>query len=580
MNCPTCGYENRPNARFCHRCGASLPATADYATKQLPRPAVVHSNLPETGPLPDLSSAFAPLPEGALLRQGRYAVIGIVAAQNGANAYVVEDAVPVRLCANCHAAVANPDERFCDSCGAELTGNEFLRLRYSARENANPQAFTTQAQLLQMQLAHAGLLLPHDTFVEAPYGPPRSYLIEAESSPPLATSLPTPQELNKVLTWGITLAQAMAYLHRHRVAIRDVTLDHVALDNKQAYWRQWYTAAVIPPDAEPDAADVFAQDVTGLANVLFYLAVGQPQQAAPVALPEPVKKLFAHALSTPGKFATAAEFAAALEAVLQEIRRPTSVNLVAGRRTDVGQVRSLNEDSMLTVETSAVYRSVSVPVGLYVVADGMGGHDAGDVASSLTVRTIAQVTAQEIQIPAATGQPLPEPGDWLKKAAQAANHTVYEEGRAASSDMGNTLVMALMVGDMATIANVGDSRAYLLSPTGITQITVDHSLVERLVATGQITREEAHVHPQRNVVYRVIGDKPRVDADIFERRLAPGEALLLCSDGLSGMVPDEETWRIWRASASPQAACDRLVEAANQAGGEDNITVIIVQVAA
>jgi protein phosphatase len=132
---------------------------------------------------------------------------------------------------------------------------------------------------------------------------------------------------------------------------------------------------------------------------------------------------------------------------------------------------------------------------------------------------------------------------------------------------------------MATLANIGDSRAYLLKPEAIVQVTVDHSLVERLVATGQITPEEAANHPQKNVIYRVVGDKPRVENDIYEQRLVPGEALLLCSDGLSGMVPDEQMWQIWRTSTSPQEACDRLVEAANEAGGEDNITAVIVQVA-
>jgi protein phosphatase len=167
----------------------------------------------------------------------------------------------------------------------------------------------------------------------------------------------------------------------------------------------------------------------------------------------------------------------------------------------------------------------------------------------------------------------------MVSATRAANQDVYDQRKVADSDMGTTLVMALVIGDTATIANVGDSRAYLLTQDKIAQITTDHSLVERLVATGQITRVEAAHHPQRNVIYRVIGDKPRTDIDTFEQRLAPGEALLLCSDGLSGMVSDDQMWLIWHTSTSPQEACDRMVEAANQAGGIDNITVVIVQIA-
>jgi len=253
------------------------------------------------------------------------------------------------------------------------------------------------------------------------------------------------------------------------------------------------------------------------------------------------------------------------------------LTFLVGYRTDVGQERSLNEDSLLALDLVSVYRSVSVPVGLFVVADGMGGHEAGDLASQLTVQTIARHSLEHIFARAAASEPLPDAGRWLTAAAQAANRVVHAQRQSAGTDMGSTLVMALLVGNVATIANVGDSRAYLLNGSGIHQITTDHSLVERLVATGQITQEEASRHPQRNVIYRVIGDRATVETDLFERRLSAGEALLLCSDGLSGMLPDKAIWEIWKTSTSPQEACDRLVQAANQAGGEDNITVIIVQ---
>jgi len=226
-----------------------------------------------------------------------------------------------------------------------------------------------------------------------------------------------------------------------------------------------------------------------------------------------------------------------------------------------------------------VFRSASLPVGLYVVADGMGGHEVGDVASRRAVEAVAQQAVAEVLAQATLGGPLPDARQWLAAAAQNANRVVHDQRKAAGTDMGTTLVMALLVGSTATVANVGDSRAYLLKDDSIVQITTDHSLVERLVATGQITPEEAVDHPQRNIIYRVIGDKPRVEVDLFEQLLAPAEALLLCSDGLSAMVPDERIWQVWRSSVSPQDACDRLVEAANDAGGEDNITVVIVQAA-
>ncbi len=588
MICPNCGYENRSDARFCHRCGAAFPVqdpaptVPQQPTKPLPRSSTPQSHssvsLPGTRPLPGASIAFAPLPEGALLHDGQYVVREVRTTDEQLNVYLVEDSTPIRLCANCQASTADPQERFCFFCGADLSGVEPLYLPYLMRESTDEQAFAVEAQLLGVRLEHPGLLLPRDVFAEAPYGPLRRYLVEPEFSPPLANSLPVPQELHRVLEWGVSLAQALDYLHRHQVTLRETDLNHIAVEGNRARWAHLGTATVVPPEARSTAASTFAQDVMGLANALFYLAAGQLHHASQVALPESVVAFFAQALSSPQGFADAATFGAALEAVWAELRRPASVNLVVGRRTDVGQERSLNEDSLLTLDSLPVFRSIGVPVGLYVVADGMGGHEAGDTASQLTVRAVAQMAVAEVLAPAATGEPLPEAGEWLAAAAQAANRAVYEQRKAAATDMGTTLVMALFVGDTATIANVGDSRAYLLRQEGITQITTDHSLVERLVATGQITPKEAADHPQKNVIYRVIGDKSQAEADLFEQRLALGEALLLCSDGLSGMVPDEQIWHIWRTSTSPQEACDRLVEAANQAGGEDNITVVIVQV--
>jgi serine/threonine protein phosphatase PrpC len=275
----------------------------------------------------------------------------------------------------------------------------------------------------------------------------------------------------------------------------------------------------------------------------------------------------------------AQEFSQRLEAELQRMRRPSSISLIVGQKTDVGQVRTLNEDSLLTLQTTPVYRSKSRPTGVFVVADGMGGHDAGDVASQLTCNIIGEGTLADIMPAATQAKSLPDPSSWLEEITRAANQAVYEQRQAAHSDMGTTLTMALVSGDTATIANVGDSRAYHLTPEAITQITTDHSLVERLVAAGQITQAEAVDHPQKNVIYRVMGDRAKVDVDIFDQKLGVEEGILLCSDGLSGMIADDEIWHIWKTSYSPQEACDRLVEEANRAGGEDNITVLIVQAA-
>jgi serine/threonine protein phosphatase PrpC len=591
MKCSKCGYENRETAQFCQGCGTALPTSpassrsgsrrrARKETRPIvPQPPAQHPTVPMSGtrPLANASVAFASLPEGALLHDGRYVVSELYSGGDQLNIYMVKSFEPARVCTNCQTETSNLDDRFCSSCGADLSAIAPAYLRYRVRESANVHAFAAEALLLEMQLAHPGLLLPHDVFMESPYGSLRQYLVEQELIPPLATSLSVPQQLIRVLEWGASLAQAMDYLHRHQIALREASLDQIAVSGKKAQWARLNRAYIIPPEVRSTAESFFTEDVRQLAEALSYLATG-PQRATPGQMPEEAAKAFSQALAVSGGI-VAADFAAALESALQALRHPVSVTLSVGHRTDVGQERSLNEDSLLTLGVSPVYQPVSTPVGLFAVADGMGGHSAGDVASRLAIQTLEQRAINEVLSATTNSEPLPDPGEWVTATTLAANQSVYDQRKAAGTDMGTTLVLALIIGDMVTIGNVGDSRAYLLTENGIIQITTDHSLVERLVATGQITREEAAYHPQRNVIYRVIGDKLEVEPDVFRQRLAPGEALLLCSDGLNSMVPDEQIWRIWRTSASPQEACDRLVEAANLAGGMDNITVVVVEAA-
>jgi protein phosphatase len=237
----------------------------------------------------------------------------------------------------------------------------------------------------------------------------------------------------------------------------------------------------------------------------------------------------------------------------------------------------LNEDSLLTIQFDKYLESIPNPMGVYVVADGMGGHSAGEVASGTIVNTIGQMALSDLMGPDGQSN-AKEHCKWIVKAMQSANKAVYDMGKKMGSDMGSTIVMAVADGNTVCIGHVGDSRAYLINDQGITPLTTDHSLVERLIDTGQITREEARRHPQRNVIYRTMGDKPKLDVDTTSREFNPGDRLLLCSDGLNGMVEDETIRKIVMESArSPQEACNLLVDAANAAGGDDNITVVVLE---
>jgi serine/threonine protein phosphatase PrpC len=271
------------------------------------------------------------------------------------------------------------------------------------------------------------------------------------------------------------------------------------------------------------------------------------------------------------------EFARRLDKVSGEPAQPLEVDLFSGHRSDVGMVRDLNEDSIMTLEMVRNQQSTIHSIGLYLVADGMGGHAGGEVASGQIVELFSRKAFENL-MPSLIGELDRDLPGWLRATVEAANRQVFNLRKTAGTDMGSTLVAAAMVGNHAYITHIGDSRAYMVNQYEIRQITVDHSLVARMIASHQITREEARHHPQRNVIYRTIGDKPNIEVEIQRQILEVDEYLLLCSDGLSGLVNDDSMQRLILSAATPQEACDNLVKAANAAGGDDNISVILVKV--
>jgi len=247
-----------------------------------------------------------------------------------------------------------------------------------------------------------------------------------------------------------------------------------------------------------------------------------------------------------------------------------------GLATDAGLARERNEDY---ADCWTLCHADGPRLGFFVVADGLGGADSGEVASALAVRTAWAVVREHVVEPVLRGQvPTREAVLAALTAAVAeANRAVYEARSAASSEMSTTLTMALVVDRHATIANVGDSRTYLCDTRGLERITRDHSLVQRLVDAGTISPAQVYAHPQRNLILQSVGDRPEVEADLFERDLQPDDRLLLCSDGLWESVRDEGIEETLLAEQEPQRACDALVRYANLAGGDDNISVIVVQ---
>lgn len=277
--------------------------------------------------------------------------------------------------------------------------------------------------------------------------------------------------------------------------------------------------------------------------------------------------------------ATAADLRDRFDAAIGTLASMRAYTHVVGKLTDVGVVRQLNEDSIASFEQLLVNQSKPRPAGVFVIADGMGGHAAGELASGMIIEHMATQVQQSFIGVALTADGSATMQDWLRHAVETANQAVYQRARDMGTDMGSTLVMATVIGNEVSVAHVGDSRAYRFDAQGqLHKLTADHSLVERMVEMGQLTDEEARTHPQSNVIYRTMGDKAKVDVDTASFSFKPGDKLVLCSDGLNGMLPDSEIARLLAAHPAPQTACEHLVAAAREAGGTDNISVIIVQI--
>jgi len=218
------------------------------------------------------------------------------------------------------------------------------------------------------------------------------------------------------------------------------------------------------------------------------------------------------------------------------------------------------------------------PFGLFVLADGMGGHQAGEVASSLAVRTVSAHLISQVYLPLLSGfrgADQPSLTEVMREAITQANRLVTQD----LPGSGCTLTCGMVMGDRLFVGHVGDSRAYLMpAAEPLKQITHDHSLVNRLIEVGQLTEAEAAVHPQRNVLYRAIGQGGGLDVDVSTYTMQNGDCLLLCTDGLWGMLPDAEITRTITTEDTPSEMCRQLVTAANAAGGNDNITVILIKI--
>jgi serine/threonine protein phosphatase PrpC/pSer/pThr/pTyr-binding forkhead associated (FHA) protein len=533
--------------------GPLRPAGADGADHPATRPL--------TARLP-----FGPRPRGGIFGD-RFQLTETVAGDARHQLYLVADlergtAESAWQCNRCGAVHARSAAE-CSICGAP---QGMLRPALSLTEATTRDFFGPAYDLAARGLAHGGLRAPLAAFEERVGGMLRFCVVA-----PAVSALPEDVEPSQVYEWGPRLAQALSYLHGAWVTFGGrIEPTTFGLVDGRAVWANFLQGRMSPDGAGRDKS----ADVRALSRQLYAWLTGKTQFALDPSLPPIANDVFGRALGEQG-YANAGELAAGLEQVRTVVATPLSLDYHIGRRTDVGRGRNLNEDSLLTIAVVRNQQSISRPLGVFLVADGMGGHAAGEVASGTIVNAIAQRVLTDLA-PANTGRA--DRLAWLQEVVATTNHKIFDMRQAAGTDMGSTLVMTVLDADQAFVAHVGDSRAYQINSAGIQRLTVDHSLVQRLVTTGQITEKEARTHEQRNVIYRTMGDRAEVEVDTSVHTLVAGDHVLLCSDGLCGQVEDALIEQIVMSATTPQAACEALIDAANAAGGPDNITAVLIEV--
>ncbi len=477
-------------------------------------------------------------------------------------------------------------------------------LTYLIAERPNDQTDAHAGDVFRLfeQLAairHPALTLPQERCEHDG----RVHLItSSQSGLPLSQRVGRTSE-REAAGWGVQLCQAVEALHRHGLLCIELPPESILLDKTGRLHLTQFDAIRLKDAVEesPVLTDGYAApeayktqvlneaaDVFALGACLYAVLVGRRlpvegwavQPEPPVFYPEKVlTPEFERVLSRALAFESTERYAA-LHALKHDLLAlGQSVQIRSAWRTDVGQVRDHNEDAVLVKEMGQGSIAGNDFQGLYIVSDGMGGAEAGEVASQIAIQTVARhieaawadAEAEE-EVDAATWERC------LREAVEAANTRIVQYGKdhPESAGLGATIVAALIQAEQLALAWVGDSRVYLLENGVVHQLSHDHSLVARLVEIGQLTEEEALTHEHRNVLIRSLGSKENVKVDTLSRPLKRGVRLLLCSDGLTSHVLDPAIADIMSRHRTPHGAALELTVAANTAGGSDNTSVVVV----
>jgi serine/threonine protein phosphatase PrpC len=268
-----------------------------------------------------------------------------------------------------------------------------------------------------------------------------------------------------------------------------------------------------------------------------------------------------------------------LKFVTREDPIVTPSQILVGVGQSVGRQRDHNEDALFYFNSNFANCSKDISFGLFIVADGMGGHEYGEVASSVASKTLGDYVVQKLYSPLFNPNSTTPPNESIQEIIENGIKLAQNAVMHKAPGGGTTITAGLILGDQITIGHVGDSRLYFIFPDGrIEAKTNDHSLVRRLVDLGQISEAEAKNHPNKNVLYRALGQSEPFRPDLMNLTIPKPGYVLICSDGLWGTVGDEELFRLATNSENPSISCSKMVDAANKAGGPDNISVILIKI--
>jgi serine/threonine protein phosphatase PrpC len=589
MQCPKCQATLKEDAVYCHQCGRRLTATTGgtkvrrIASERRSTPPSL--TMPITPPqgvpitpfsppsreldaiiaaetrewtMPTTASPQKTGPDiahtGMLLADG-YRITALLGFADGAPIYEIESGKE-DVCWSCGIAYAPDDaERFCDECGAERRPRTFYVRQVSSGETLTGEIFG-EGGMRYVILAHL---------------PESLQAVLAEETQPDLEYIPTAYTPAAALDEEIAIDMATT-----------VTLDFIQGSVK-----------ALPPETELKNSD---ETVTELiqANMLereepvvdesITMEVPtleeDPEIVTPLAPNESTEDVWEQN-NTPTVETRIMDFMPATGKLSH------TVQLYVGIASDVGRSRygKPNEDTGMATTLTFVGDNIPQPLTLCLVADGLGGHDDGQRAGRMAARFIAERVTQQLWLPSLSQQfpPVYDSSvleNALRNAIIAANAEMVSINRSEGNDMGCTITAFIAQGDIACIANVGDSRTYHFDGERLRRATIDHSLVARMVSAGLLTAEEIYTHPQRSQIYRSLGDEEDIEVDLFRYQLRPGDYFILCSDGLWEMVRDPDIAQILGQNYrhSPQDLAEQLVATANAHGGEDNVTVIVVEV--